>query len=138
MNVQTPNTALLRSRLYSTRDAHPRNTPVHIRSTGPDHRYPRYPCVEGVLDDSRVQSHVHDFFIRIFVKRKPSLFRVFFKRHRNLPYNSSLKIQGDVVVMRVSSRNRNSLVNLQSPDIRLLDRSLKKYVQCFSFLSTSS
>lgn len=128
MHVQTPNSALLKSRLYSARDAYPRNTPVHVRSTGPDHRYSRYPCVEGVLDDTRLQSYIHDFFIRVFVKRKPSIFRVFFKRHKNLPRNSFLDIQGDVIVMRVASRNRNSLVNLRSSDIRLLDRSLMKYV----------
>ncbi|KAG6864183.1 hypothetical protein C0991_011758 [Blastosporella zonata] len=122
---RTSKSALLKSRLYAARACSPRNTPIHVR-WGEAPYDARYPSVEGVLDDILLQSHVHDFFLSTTIKCRRSLFRVFFKRHKHLPYNASLDIQGDLVVMRVASRNRDSFVNLRSTDMHVLDRSLKK------------
>jgi hypothetical protein len=83
--------------------------------------------VEGIFDGALIQPHIHDIFLIIAVKRRRVLFRMFFKRHKNLPHNPFLGIQGDLLVMRVASHNRNSLVNLRSSDIHTLDRSLARF-----------
>lgn len=79
------------------------------------------------MDGALIQNYVHDFFLRVVIKRRSTLFRVFVKRHKNLPFNPFLGIQGDVLVMRVASRNRDSLVNLRASDMRILDRLLTRY-----------
>jgi hypothetical protein len=104
---------------------------VYVRSASIDPQDARYPCVEGILDGSLIQSHVHDFFLCINIKNRRTLFRVFFKRHQNLPLNHFLNIQGDLLVMRVASRNHESIVNLRPSDAHALDRILMMYVHPF-------
>lgn len=113
--------------MYSTANLRPQITTVHVRSASIDPQSTRYPCVEGVMDGALIQNYVHDFFLRVVIKRRSTLFRVFVKRHKNLPFNPFLGIQGDVLVMRVASRNRDSLVNLRASDMRILDRLLTRY-----------
>lgn len=123
--LQPYHSAFIRSRLYSSYDANPRNILVHSRIS-PSPRGPRYPCVEDVLDSSLIQSHIHDCFLRLSVHRHEVLFQIFFKRHVRLPRNKMLSIKGDLLIMRVSMKNKGSVVNLRSSDVPLLDRSMQR------------
>lgn len=72
------------------------------------------------MDGSHFQPHVHDIYVRVF-RPRPILFRVFFKRHTMLRYNTKLNLQGDIIVMRVAAHNRQSVVNLRTSDQRIVD-----------------
>lgn len=128
MCLQTRKNIFLRSRLYSTQNSFPKTIFIHARCATSDPQNLRYPCIEGVLEDAVVQSHVHDIYVRVLDKKTSSIFRVFFKRHVVLPRNACADLQGDVVIMRVASRNRDSVVNLRSSDMRLADFVLREYV----------
>ncbi|KAJ6476782.1 hypothetical protein C8R47DRAFT_1075638 [Mycena vitilis] len=110
----------LRARLYSTTTASPPFASVLTRTSANPY-LPRFPCVEGVMDPSGVQPHVHDVTVRLRHGRAVSRFRIFFKRHRKLPFNATLDLQGDVVVMRVAVANAQSVVNLRAADRALVD-----------------
>jgi hypothetical protein len=77
------------------------------------------------MDGSPFQPYVHDVYVHISYPR-PMLFRVFFKRHVMLPHNAELDLQGDIIIMRVASRNRHSVVNLRTPDRRVADAVIQK------------
>lgn len=93
----------------------------------------RYPCVESVMDGSLLQAHVHDIYVRVPRQPRSILFRVFFKRHAMLPRDSNLNLQGDIVIMRVASRNKQSVVNMRSSDRHLADDVLRQYASCLAF-----
>lgn len=92
----------------------------------------RYPCVESVMDGALLQAHVHDIYVRVLRQSRSILFRVFFKRHAMLPRDPNLNLQGDIVIMRVASRNKQSVVNMRSSDRHLADDVLR---QCASRLA---
>lgn len=59
-----------------------------------------------------VQPYVHDSDVLLGRDR----FRVFFQRHRYLPWNPVLKVHGDIVIMRVGKKNIQNVVNPRSGD----------------------
>lgn len=73
------------------------------------------------MGGSRTQPHVHDVVVSVANGPYSAKFRVFFKRHQNLPHNGVLNLRGDVVVMRVGSKDPDSVVNLRSSDSRAMD-----------------
>ena len=99
----------------------PKNVTVHTRCASPNPQSPHYPCVERALDYPKVQSHVHDVYVAVKHGRIITPFRVFFKRHTMLPLSGYLGVHGDVLIMRVASRNNASVVNMRSTDGRLAD-----------------
>lgn len=84
------------------------------------------------MEGSSLQPHIHDVYVRVS-RPRPILFRVFFKRHVLLPHNPKLDLRGDVVVMRVASRNRQSVVNLRTSDRRIADAVLREYASVLFF-----
>lgn len=118
----------LRSRLYRARTTSPLNPSVHTRCSSSDPQTPRYPCVEGLLDYPGIQAHIHDIYVIIRHRRVTSTFRIFFKRHLLLPLNHVLGVQGDVLIMRVASKSRSSVVNMRGSDWRLADFIANRWV----------
>lgn len=118
---QVRKSIFLRGRLYSARQQSPKTVSIYATCCSADPQNFRFPCLEGIIEGSHVQPFIHD----IYVLHRSTLFRVFFKRHTMLPYNKQLGIQGDVVVMRVASRNRHSVVNLRPSDRRIADLILR-------------
>ena len=115
----------LRGRLYPAGASSGRNVTVWTRGLALRPQVTRYAYVELVMDFSALQSHVHDIFVRFSHRQKTTIFRVFFKRHISLPFNTHLGIYGDVVVMRASQSNEDSVVNLRTSDRRISDRILR-------------
>ncbi|KAJ7037647.1 hypothetical protein C8F04DRAFT_1256866 [Mycena alexandri] len=112
--------SFLRARLYSTTRPSPSHILVHTRSFRKP-KLPRFPCVESIMGGARTQAHVHDVFVSIINGQYRATFRLFFKRHQLLPQNGVLDLRGDIVVMRMGSQDRASVVNLRSSDSRAVD-----------------
>lgn len=73
-----------------------------------------------------LQPYVHDVVVYVHHQAADGLsttskFQVFFKRHVHLPHNEELDLKGDVVVMRVASRNQLSVVNMRRSDTKIAD-----------------
>ncbi|KAJ7807508.1 hypothetical protein B0H14DRAFT_3483164 [Mycena olivaceomarginata] len=122
------------ARLYPASRKAPMAVQVHTHCSAPNPQLLRFACVESVLDDSAVQSHVHDIAVTVRDGPNTSHFRVFFKRHVLLPASKSLRIQGDLLVMRVASRNEHSVVNMRAGDCRLsafVTRKIAKHIRKF-------
>ena len=88
---------------------------------------PRYPLVDSVLDEPQLQPYVHNCVVYVREGNQTHRLRVFFKRHRHLPYNISLLpfqqrtiAQGDFVVMWVGVYP-GSVVNMQEHDTQISD-----------------
>ncbi|KAJ6608085.1 hypothetical protein B0H10DRAFT_2227214 [Mycena sp. CBHHK59/15] len=117
----------LKARLYSAyRPATFHSVHVLCESSDPQGR--RFPCVESLMNGDHIQPYIHD--VSVMVMHQPdgrrdrcvtSVFRVFYKRHVNLPHNARLDVQGDVAIMRVASKNRQSVVNMRASDRELYD-----------------
>jgi hypothetical protein len=122
------NPIFLRGRLYSVQSASPRNLSVYTHCTSLNPQAARYPCVENYLDHPRVQPYVHDVNVQIRTRRSTTVFRIFFKRHVHLPCNPTLRVHGNIVVMRVASKCKESVVNMRGRDARLADTMIKRYV----------
>lgn len=133
--TQTSKQVSLRARLYSPRLNHPTNISIHAHCTTSNPQNIRYPCVESVMDGSPLQSYIHDIYVRVS-RPRPVLFRIFFKRHIMLPHNTKLNLQGDIIIMRVASRNRHSVVNIRTSDRHIIDAVLQKcaFIHLFGFL----
>ncbi|KAJ6623318.1 hypothetical protein B0H10DRAFT_1944037 [Mycena sp. CBHHK59/15] len=80
------------------------------------------------MNGDRIQPYVHD--VSVMVMHQPdgrcdccvtSVFRVFYKHHVNLPHNARLNVQDDVAIMRVASKNKQSMVNMRASDRELCD-----------------
>ena len=121
----------LRSRLYSSLRRKPVLIKVPTRCTRPARQGgPRFPFVESVLSAGRVQPYVHDCIVTVWETGKRHRFRVFFKRHRNLPANRSLpagiEFHGNIVIMRVGALDQFSVVNMRERDTVLSDYMVKR------------
>ncbi|KAF8144081.1 hypothetical protein K438DRAFT_1783201 [Mycena galopus ATCC 62051] len=114
------------ARVYSSASKSSSPVPIHTRSTGAKPGSLRYPCVEDVLDGAAVQAHVHDVFVILKHRGRTARFRLFFKRHVRLPKSKSAHIRGDLVVMRVGSKNDDSVVNMRAGDRQSADFIVKK------------
>ncbi|KAJ7083523.1 hypothetical protein C8R44DRAFT_753382 [Mycena epipterygia] len=112
----------LKARLYPARG---RRSFVAVHVLCP-RTQPRYPCVESVMNFEGIQAFVHDVHVHV-LHRLPtgrfvfSVFRCFYKRHMRLPRNHDLDVQGDVVIMRVASKNFQSVVNMRGSDRQIAD-----------------
>ncbi|KAG6913606.1 hypothetical protein DXG01_005612, partial [Tephrocybe rancida] len=86
------------------------------------------------LNSGKVQPHVHDSYLRVRRGAYSALFRVFYKRHICLPKNPHIPpIRGDMVIMKVSARNQESVVNLGSYDGSLVDQALPMHMTISSW-----
>jgi hypothetical protein len=74
----------------------------------------------GLLSDPRKQPYIHDIAVSIFYRRKEYKFLIFFKRHKLLPINQSIRqlanvdFEGDLVV--VAMGNKVGVRNLRGGD----------------------
>jgi hypothetical protein len=80
-----------------------------------------------------MQSYIHDCLIRVHEGKHVYNFRVFFKRHRRLHINQSIRrlsddhtFRGDALVMRAGARDYNSVVNMRERDTILSDYVITK------------
>ena len=80
-----------------------------------------------MLDESKVQSYVHDCAVQIHEGPQTHRLRVFFKRHRRLRQNKSLPCfrrrlvaRGDFIVMRAGVYP-SSVVNMRGRDCQISD-----------------
>jgi hypothetical protein len=79
---------------------------------------PPYACVEFTLISHKMQSYVHDILYECIVGEDIRFYRVFFRRHRRLPINKSVRhltrlhLQGDVTIMRTDADGevRNDMI----------------------------
>jgi hypothetical protein len=110
----------LRGRLYPAQLHCPTNVSIHTLCISSNPQNIRYPCVESVMDGSLFQPHVHDIYVHVSCPQQ-ILFRVFFKRHVMLRYNSKFDLQGDIDIMQVASQNKQLVVNLRTSDRRIAD-----------------
>lgn len=121
----------IQSRLYSATCSKARQVkvPTCCVIRAPD----RFPLPECVFEDAIIQPYIHDCLVRVYEGRHVYHFRIFFKRHRHLHVNQSLRrlsasliFCGDVLVMRAGARNRNSVVNMREHDTVLSDYVITK------------
>jgi hypothetical protein len=122
----------LRGRMYSSSSDRPRNVQVTTCNEGPNSRFTRYPHIEAHFNPAP-QPYVHSCSVEVWDGGHHSLFTVFYKRHRRLPWNRSLppirignkssliKFRGDFLTLRVASNNPDSYVNMRGIDPTLSD-----------------
>ena len=115
----------IRCRLYSTARTRPMPVVVCARSDRTQAAN-RYPYIESLFEDSRVQPYIHNCIVRVHEGSITHQFMVFFKRHCHLPVNDLVScrgciFRGDVVVTRVAVRNVRSVVNMRGRDALLAD-----------------
>jgi len=107
---------------------------VSACGTGLTSRQTRYPFAESVLGGSCIQAYIHNCLVEVREGRHTYYFSVFFKRHCMLPINNCLDhlregaedmdiepFRGDILVMRVASKNQESYVNMRERDTVLSD-----------------
>ena len=96
---------------------------VHVLCTQQVH----YPCVESVMHFASIQPFVHDLRVHVIHRPVPgarpvfSVFKCFYKRHKRLPLNSDLNVQGDLVIMRVATKNLRSVIDMEESDREVAD-----------------
>ncbi|KIM35108.1 hypothetical protein M413DRAFT_32734 [Hebeloma cylindrosporum] len=83
----------------------------------------RYPWVEGVLGNRRVQPFIHDTFVTIRHNGKEDVYHVFCQNHCRLPLNRAVggTWRGNIVVMR-SGKAIRGVVNMRLQDARRVDK----------------
>ncbi|KAG6369919.1 hypothetical protein JVT61DRAFT_13386 [Boletus reticuloceps] len=101
----------------------PHQVTMLTRCANSSRRSQRFPVVESLLQDARVQPYVHNCQVIVHEGRHTYRFCVFFKRHCHLQLNPILgrmggQFRGDVVVMRVGE---SSVVNMQGRDAIVAD-----------------
>ncbi|KAJ8075371.1 hypothetical protein PM082_019709 [Marasmius tenuissimus] len=74
----------------------------------------RTPLIEHRFTDTAVQPYIHD----IDIVYRGVRFRIYFQRHRGLPVNQHLGINGDLLILRIAKGNTGAVVNLQGDDAR--------------------
>ena len=122
----------LRSRLYAAHNtrSYMVTTPVRFDKTS------QYPLVEGMLDQSRLQPYIHDCLITVYEGPYKYNYRIFFKKHCLLNINKAIKqigddgdaqFRGDILIMRISTRNSSSYVNFRERDVLLANFLVKEY-----------
>ncbi|KAJ7019622.1 hypothetical protein C8F04DRAFT_1197541 [Mycena alexandri] len=116
----------LRSRHYSTTQQTPRfaSTPTQIEPPNPNPgiKSKRRPLVEAHFSDGARQPFIHDFRVQLKHGRKISHFCIFLKRGMVLSPNACTDVvAGDVVVMRVGTKDPKNLVNMRATDRVMAD-----------------
>jgi hypothetical protein len=86
---------------------------------------PRIPMVEYCLQMWPLpQPYIHD----CTVVYRGSRFRIFFRRHKRLPKNPSLNVNGDLIIMRLGQKNLEKVVNLRAGDTKLARQIARRQV----------
>ncbi|KAJ3875540.1 hypothetical protein F5051DRAFT_413928 [Lentinula edodes] len=103
----------------------PTSVTIATVSSQPPHKQdaPRVPLVEHRFQWWPIpQAYIHD----CDVLYRGTRFRFFFQRHKVLPRNSTLSIQGELIVMRVG-KNTQNVVNLRSGDPRSIRCAARRF-----------
>ncbi|KAK7046271.1 hypothetical protein R3P38DRAFT_3175554 [Favolaschia claudopus] len=85
-----------------------------------------YPILEPHLACLNIQPVVHSVLVRVMHRDSSgqleiSYFRCFFRRHRRLPRNDTLDVQGEVIVMRILDVDFTQLEDLRPTDTEIAD-----------------
>ncbi|KJA19402.1 hypothetical protein HYPSUDRAFT_204619 [Hypholoma sublateritium FD-334 SS-4] len=122
-------TLFIRARCYSSSQTHPswRFVPTQL----PPKRQPqigrskknlRYPWVEGLFNNRRLQPYIHDTMITVNRNGSEHKFMVFCQNHRYLPSNATVGgcWRGDIVVMKIGTAD-SGVVNMPLQESLLVD-----------------
>lgn len=115
----------IRGRLYSQVLGRPEYVVIQTCDSG----YNRFPLVEGLFAELRIQPFIHDCKIVVLEGRVVHEFRVFCKNHQHLSDNTSLQDfswKGDLVIMRAGKKQRGSVVNMRGRDAGLADYAIRQ------------
>lgn len=118
----------LRCRLYSCSLGTARLASITTRCRNKK----RYPFAESMLTNAVLQPYIHDIDLHLYEgnDKHHYVYRVFFKRHRLLPLNRSIRscaFRGDAVILRVGLED---VVNMRGRDTSLADYVMLKCVDC--------
>jgi hypothetical protein len=126
----------VQARLYSASSLRPKFVPVVTQDNGTR----RFAFLQGVLEGAKLQPYVHVAEVNVIHRGRPHQFYFFFKNHRYLPENQTVKAMtsdvswhGDIIIMRGSHRGIG-VVNMRQNDAKLADFALKKSVILIVFL----
>ncbi|THU83948.1 hypothetical protein K435DRAFT_688532, partial [Dendrothele bispora CBS 962.96] len=86
----------VRGRLYPADSYNARGVPVWYHEN--QAKTERHVLAWHQLNDPRLQPYVHDIIVTTVYRRKSYKFRVFLKRHKNLPLSLSIRQLADVDV----------------------------------------
>ena len=87
----------------------------------------RYATAESVIDGAKMQPVIHDLTLTVQEHDRFHRYRVFFKRHKHLPFNklfAPIGMRGDVLVMRLSDPHPGEClheVQMRRRDGRIVD-----------------
>lgn len=98
----------------------------------------RYPLVEALFKDRKIQPFIHDTRIRFVERGRSHSYIIFCQNHIRLPLNHNLENswRGDILVMRLGKgKLAGEVINLQAGDINRVDKVIRRYVPD-KFLST--
>ncbi|KAK7000153.1 hypothetical protein R3P38DRAFT_3219029 [Favolaschia claudopus] len=120
----------LRAQLFPSKtpeNASPLPHVVAVTTSESKDRQQQYISADAVMSGGDLQPKIHDCTVYVKHGSRESNFRVFYKRHKYLPFNGTARdVNGDIAIMRVSSSNPTHLVNLRSCDKSLVRFVLKR------------
>ncbi|KAF5325267.1 hypothetical protein D9619_009981 [Psilocybe cf. subviscida] len=141
---------LLRARLYSSHYSGALTRPVPTQvvantkrterpSTSvmrldhyPERRMMRYPLVEALFKDRKIQPFIHDTRIRFVERGRSHSYIIFCQNHIRLPLNHNLENswRGDILVMRLGKgKLAGEVINLQAGDINRVDKVIRRFLR---------
>lgn len=120
----------IQARIYNASSLRPKFVPVTVQDNG----IRRFAFLQGVIGGAKLQPYIHVAEVKIIHRGRSHQFYFFFKNHRYLPENQTVKAmtsniswRGDIVIMR-GSHGRIGVVNMRQNDAKLADFALKKSV----------
>ncbi|KAJ3752217.1 hypothetical protein EV360DRAFT_88962 [Lentinula raphanica] len=119
----------MRARIYSAKAKAPKAVIARVRQNTRRPADDRFVYASLLLSGHRLQPYIHDTVVHIRYNRNIFTFLVFFKRHKRLPVNVSIRkiggkaINGDVLLVacgtKCSVRNMRSGVEDKAADLAI-------------------
>ncbi|KJA14386.1 hypothetical protein HYPSUDRAFT_208734 [Hypholoma sublateritium FD-334 SS-4] len=122
-------TLFIRARVYASNQTRPswrfvptQSPPKRQAQLDRGKKNLRYPWVEGLFNDRRLQPYIHDTIITVSRNGSEHKFVVFCQNHRYLPSNATVggRWRGNIVVMKIGTGD-NGVVNMPLQDSLLID-----------------
>ncbi|KAJ3806106.1 hypothetical protein EV368DRAFT_48836, partial [Lentinula lateritia] len=131
----------IRARLYPAHSISPKAITAHFKEDTQQPNINRFVFAGDLLSKPRLQPYIHDVILTIRYCGKSFKFLVFFKKHKLLPPNETVRnlqgecMNGDVLV--VACGKRVSIRNLRSGlEDRAADRAIKRLTQALHPIDT--
>jgi len=89
----------------------------------------RYPYTDVYFHARQTQPYIHTSIVTILDRQLKHHFIILYRNHVRLPRNNSLarlvkedcQVRGELIVMKLSSVNAKTIVNMRAGDTRLSD-----------------